>query len=90
VLEPKVEQLDQDRSNSLADKSGKSIVVLLGMAGAGMWLLEGATTRYFYALKIYGAILPQNKQILCHNFTIKQHWTIFSSETLTDWQRATS
>ncbi len=42
-----------------------------------------ATTRYFYALKIYGAILPQNKQILCCYFTIKQHWTIFSREILT-------
>jgi hypothetical protein len=28
--------------------------------------IRRATTRYFYALKIYGAILPQNKQILCH------------------------
>jgi hypothetical protein len=45
---------------------------------------QGATTRYFYALKIYGAILPQNKQILCCYFTIKQHWTIFSRESLTD------
>jgi hypothetical protein len=49
-----------------------------------------ATTRYFYALKIYGAILLQNKQILWRNFTIKQHWTIFSRETLSDWQRATN
>ncbi len=27
--------------------------------------LISATTRHFYALKIYGAILPQYKQILC-------------------------
>jgi hypothetical protein len=53
-------------------------------------LIHSATTRYFYALKIYGAILPQNKQILCRYFTIKQHWTIFLKETLTEWQRATS
>jgi hypothetical protein len=31
------------------------------------------TTRYFYALKIYGAILPQNKQILCCYFTSKHY-----------------
>jgi hypothetical protein len=49
-----------------------------------------ATTQYFYTLKICGAILPQNKQILCLNFTIKQHYTVFSRETQTDWQRATS
>jgi hypothetical protein len=49
-----------------------------------------ATTRYFYAVRIHDALLPQNKQILCRNFTIKQHWTILSRETLTDWQRATS
>jgi hypothetical protein len=49
-----------------------------------------ATTRYFYALTIHGAILPQNKQILCRYFTIKQHRTIFSRETKTDWQRADS
>jgi hypothetical protein len=42
---------------------------------------QKATTRYFYALKIYGAILIQNKQILCCYFTIKQHET--------DGQRAT-
>ncbi len=37
-----------------------------------IWPLSRATNRYFYALKIYGAILPQNKQILCRYFTIKQ------------------
>jgi hypothetical protein len=52
--------------------------------------VKKATTQYFYALKIYGAILPQNKQILCCYFTIKQHSTVFTRETVTDWQRAES
>jgi hypothetical protein len=33
--------------------------------GAPALLDFSATTRDFYALKIYGATLPQNKQILC-------------------------
>jgi hypothetical protein len=48
------------------------------------------STRYFYVLKIYGAILPQNKQILCRYFTMEHNWTAFSRETKTNWQRATS
>jgi hypothetical protein len=36
-------------------------------------VLLTATTRYFYALKIYCKILFQDEQILCLFFTIEQH-----------------
>jgi hypothetical protein len=45
-----------------------------------LFVFKMATTQYYCAPKIYGAELPRNKEILCRDFTMKQHWTVFLRE----------
>jgi hypothetical protein len=38
---------------------------------------------------IYGVILPQNEQIFCRRFTMVEHLTAISRETIAKWRIAT-